>query len=349
MTSTSHSPELSPVASRTSSESIRSDSTHEHSRSISDIEETIEETCYICDVIPHKGRGLVASRSLKRGELLFTEPPLFSFPLSPPPNNSSIMIALSQCSREQQQQYFTLANSFKEKKEILPAQGIFLSNYIPYRDANSGSGEDESGERGGIFLFASYFNSSCTPNVSRYWDASKRVMMFRTLWDIEDGEELCFNYGDILGTRADRIEELSTERGFVCLCEACNVMGESIEETLAQSDERRATIARLYDEVGSCGKEPTLGLRKIKKALRLLKDEHLVHYEASFCYDAFQFCAMVSDFVNAKQWIRKAYDVSVCTSGPESESARMFRMYLANPKAHPLAGILSKGVLSGPD
>ena len=33
---------------------------------------------------------------------------------------------------------------------------------------------------------------------------------------------------------------------------------------------------------------------QIKIALKLLKEEGLVHYEASFCFDAFQFCVLVS-------------------------------------------------------
>ena len=32
---------------------------------------------------------------------------------------------------------------------------------------------------------------------------------------------------------------------------------------------------------------------QIKLALRMLKEEGLIHYEASFCYDAFQFCVLV--------------------------------------------------------
>lgn len=36
---------------------------------------------------------------------------------------------------------------------------------------------------------------------------------------------------------------------------------------------------------------------QIKLALRLLKEEKLVHYETSFCYDAFQFCTMVRLFL----------------------------------------------------
>ena len=108
------------------------------------------------------------------------------------------------------------------------------------------------------------------------------------------------------------------------------------------------------------------GSSQIKLALQMLKEESLIHYEASFCYDAFQFCVLVrdrhrhrpqalmgatqvSDFVNAKAWIRKAWEVSCITSGPDSNAARMFKMYWANPRSHQLAGTLPQTTLSPPD
>lgn len=57
----------------------------------------------------------------------------------------------------------------------------------------------------------------------------------------------------------------------------------------------------------------------------------------------------VSDFTNAKAWIRRAWEVSVYTSGPDSNAARMFKMYWANPRSHQLAGTLPQTTLSPPD
>ncbi len=96
----------------------------------------------------------------------------------------------------------------------------------------------------------------------------------------------------------------------------------------------------------------------------------MAHFEASFCFDAFQFCVLVrssvmsypwsqphtnlemrkvSDFANAKIWVRKAWECSCITTGPDSSAARMFKMYWANPRAHQLAGLLPRMTLSGPE
>jgi len=170
-------------------------------------------------------------------------------------------------------------------------------------------------------------------------------MAFRALRAVDAGEELCTNYVDVLGTRAERGVELAERYGFACVCPVCVAP----EEEGGESDRRRSKIGRLFEEVGRCGKEPTLGIRKLKIALRLLRDEGIVHYEASFCFDAFQFCVLVSDIPNAKAWVRKAWEATCSISGPDSAAARNFKMYWANPRAHQLTGMLPRMTLSGPD
>ncbi|KAI0694025.1 SET domain-containing protein [Cytidiella melzeri] len=297
------------------------------------------ETFHV-QLVPHKGKGVVAARPIRRGELLFSEPPLFTLP--PSPTNSTVLGALAKCTREEQCQFFSLANSYRTK--LLPAIAIFETNFL-LLGRGMLQADPKQQDVAGIFILGSRFNSSCTPNLSKTWDELRRVMVFRTLRDIEEGEELCFNYCDVLATREQRQTELSADFGFHCVCDACRLEGDD----LAESDRRRSSIARLFDEVGRCGKEPTLGMRKINLALRMLKEESLVHYEASFCYDAYQFCVLVSDFSNAKKWIRRAWEVSCITSGQDSHAARMFKIYYANPRSHQLAATLPKMTLTGPD
>ncbi|KAI0355860.1 SET domain-containing protein [Trametes cingulata] len=288
------------------------------------------------------GVGLFATRPICKGSIVLCEAPMFTQPPLPTRTNSTVMAALSQCTRDEQRQYFNLANAYKGpvggKRTLLPALGIFETNALP-------CGKVRGGRRAGIFLLAARLNHSCRPNVARSWDEGAQQMTFRALRDIAEGEELCMNYVDVLGTKAQRVEELKNAFGFDCVCEACALD----PEELLESDRRRAAIRRLFEEVGVCGNEPTLGLRKVKLALRLLKEEELVHYEASFCFDAFQFCILVSDYVNAKAWIRKAWEASCNTSGPDSPASRAFKMYWANPRAHELAGVLPSAMLHGPD
>jgi hypothetical protein len=215
--------------------------------------EEYEETFYVQQV-PNKGQGIIAARPIRRGEYLFSESPLFTLP--PSPTNSMVLNALSKCTREEQCKYFALANSYRTK--LLPAVAIFETNFLLLgRDLRQANGKQQ--ETAGIFLLGSRFNSSCTPNASKSWDELRQVMVFRTLRDVVEGEELCFNYCDVLATREQRQRELSAEFGFDCICDACRLEGDEA----AESDKRRSSVARLFEEVGRCGKEPTLGMRKV--------------------------------------------------------------------------------------
>lgn len=211
-----------------------------------------EESFFVQDVAG-KGKGIVAARSIRRGEFLFSEPPLFTLP--PSPTNSTILGALTKCTREEQRQYFALANSYKSR--LLPALAIFETNFLLLGNGTLQADRRQK-DMAGIFILASRFNSSCTPNISKSWDEIRNVMVFRTLRDIAEGEELCFNYCGVLGTKQERKQELLEDFGFDCICSACQLDGEEALE----SDKRRSTVARLFDEVGRCGKEPTLGIRK---------------------------------------------------------------------------------------
>lgn len=255
-----------------------------------------------------EGVGLFASRAISKGAIVLCEAPMFTQPSPPARTNSTVMAALAQCTRDEQRQYFNLANAHKSKgpaapgtQPVLPALGIFETNALP-------CGKARSGRKAGVFLTAARLNHSCRPNLARSWDEASQQMTFRALRDVAEGEELCLNYVDVIGTRVQRTEELQSAYGFECVCEACAL---GFEE-LAESDRRRAAIRRLFEEVAVCGNEPTLGLRKVrafvtdlfercsrgcglqvKLALQLLKEEELVHYEASFCFDGFQFCILV--------------------------------------------------------
>lgn len=222
--------------------------------------EVQEETFHVQD-IPNKGKGIVAARPIRRGEFLFSEPPLFT--LSPSPANSMILGALAKCTREQQRQYFSLANSYRMK--LLPALAIFETNFLLLGKSTLYADRKQK-ETAGIFLLASRFNSSCTPNVSKSWDELRNEMVFRTLRDVAEGEELCFNYCDVLATKGERRSVLSAEFGFDCICDACRLEG----ELALESDKRRSAISRLFEEVGGCRNEPTLGIRKVRLTNRCL-------------------------------------------------------------------------------
>ena len=86
--------------------------------------------------------------------------------------------------------------------------------------------------------------------------------------DIAEGEELCICYGTVLTGLAERRARLQAGFKFMCECVACVREGQELKA----SDERRATIARLYDEIAGCGANPAVGVRKVSSRIGPMRD-----------------------------------------------------------------------------
>ncbi|TBU44239.1 SET domain-containing protein [Dichomitus squalens] len=279
--------------------------------------------------IPGKGKGLLATRPIARGELILAEEPLLS--QSQPHSIATVLAALSSLSDNDQRRYFSLANALKG--DYPPPLGIFKTNAPPCGDHDASRGH--AAASAAIFVIGSRFNSSCQPNVNNYWNGSLQKITFWATSDIAEGEELCICYGDLWKARDDRRHRLESSFRF----------GAALKE----SDERRTAIAKLYDEIGACGNTPSVGVRKVKMALRLLAEENLLECDASLYYDAFQFCVSVSDVKNAKAWVTKAWEAFSVIRGPDSENSKTMAMYMKDVRQHRSFGLLPRAKLSGPE
>lgn len=100
------------------------------------------------------------------------------------------------------------------------------------------SGEDAKAT--GIFFIASFFNSSCTPNVTAHWIQHEHRMEFRAVRDIYPQEELCIVYDvyALLDKREIRQDKIYEAYGFVCACPVC----EQSDLEAKVSDDRRESI-----------------------------------------------------------------------------------------------------------
>ncbi|KZT70040.1 SET domain-containing protein [Daedalea quercina L-15889] len=290
--------------------------------------------------VPDKGKGVIAMLPISAGELVLLEAPLFT--LSSDYSNSDVLAKLVALTESEQRQFLSLSNCHRGR--FPPLMGICKTNALPCGD-NTTIGATRAA-RAGIFMTGSRFNSSCVPNVNNYWDDIQQKISFRALRDIPVGEELCICYCELFASREDRQHKTSTAFGFACVCSACTLP----DREQKASDKRRTSIGRLYGEVGDCGNQPSLGLRKVKLVIKLLKEEGILECAgATFYYDGFQFCVSSSDQRNAKLWIKKALDAESLGRGPETSDAKRYRGYLENPRGHPAFGLLRRQTLTGPE
>ena len=76
------------------------------------------------------------------------------------------------------------------------------------------------GKYGPAILFnGALLNHSCDPNV--IFKQENKYMIFKTIKDINKGEELCNNYIDITLPKKRRLSILKSQYGFTCTCNRC--------------------------------------------------------------------------------------------------------------------------------
>ena len=171
------------------------------------------EAAYKMMEIAGKGRGLVASRTLKIGELVVSEQ-LF---LKLPSGSEYDVSSFCHLTTEVQEKLMNLScpSTFKDC-EATPAEILqmkFLTNCI------SVNPENEKAADSAVFETISMINHSCIPNVAWFTeeeDATRKEV--RVCKRIEEGEEIVASYIGLnqLPLRQQRREMLMPTWDFVC-------------------------------------------------------------------------------------------------------------------------------------
>jgi len=69
------------------------------------------------------------------------------------------------------------------------------------------------------FPVGSLFNHSCSPNATLYYHGNRQII--RAMRDIQQGEEICITYTDVMNSRNHRKKILLEKYKFDCHCERC--------------------------------------------------------------------------------------------------------------------------------
>jgi hypothetical protein len=293
-------------------------------------------TLYVLDPFviaqsPGKGLGAFATRKLSRGDLIHSESPLFS-------TTSSIgfldpiqlVKAFQSLSPEEKEQYLSLKNAFDQNGSGArrdPMFGIYTTNSFSIGDG-----------REAVFIRASRFNHSCSPNARYSFNAAIGKIRIYALRHIDIGEEILVSYlasrGVYGSNRANRQKRL-TGLGFTCVCSVCTLPQAEIEK----SDERRREMNTLWNSVPNFTLlESVQRILAIVRALRLMQEEGYCADADDFTNDAAWVCAFHSDWKSAKYWATKTYETRVAEFGAESPRVEEVKRTYLNPKKFCLAG-----------
>jgi len=317
-------------------------------------------------IVPIEGRGLgvIATRNIRRGELIVLERPVITCmnEHSAPPRTVLTVddklfaerVPIKQVDPDfahpdtlissnaghlvmgQMKKVRALYNALttQDQEKVLQLHDRFeklVGKKTPFGVYSSNS-FDCGGEGSVLCPIICRFNSSCTPNVMHIWSQPyERCVAMR---DIAQGEEMCNSYcNHVFLPRLERRRILKARYDFDCYCETCSLC----DTESAASDARRLKLAELDDKIfcGSLRPQTRLGL--VDLHINLLKEEGLDDpiNLARISYDAFQLACMIGDVNLAKKWMKEAHAGYSIRDGAASENALQMKSYLRNPRSFP--------------
>ena len=241
---------------------------------------------------PGKGKGLVASQHIRRGDLIMA-------------NTASLMIDYRSFEELATAEYRTLQAAAIEHLPKPHKEAVMqLSTHVDAKDltameiidrVTSTNGfdiephvEDEEQEHGFFALFPeiSRMNHDCRPNADYYFDYDTMTQYIHAVRDISAGEELTLSYINPVMSRRDRIRRLKQTWGFDCACRLCT----QDRPRTGASDSRINQIDALVKELRSYKPESQATPEMAELLISLYQQENLwgMMYEA-YTYAALEY------------------------------------------------------------
>ncbi|KAH9179263.1 hypothetical protein EDB89DRAFT_1926225 [Lactarius sanguifluus] len=211
---------------------------------------------FIVRDLPGKGKGMIALRDIKRGELLVREKPLILVPRQIAASPSQLILGLVQrLSPEEVTSFYNLSHanlpqnlSPEELMQQLPL-AIFQTNAVA------------AGPNVGLFPTMARLNHGCSHafNSVYSWREREGVLVVHALKDVKKGEELLTAYFKTQQTRDERRRHLMQTYDFHCACVCCTLPDKESKD----SDERLTTMGlidgrdaiRLVERIWATGAE----------------------------------------------------------------------------------------------
>ncbi|KAF2967213.1 hypothetical protein GQX73_g6378 [Xylaria multiplex] len=274
--------------------------------------------------IPGKGKGLVANRTIRKGEAIMAARPALlvhrdAFSELPLEDIFHLMdVAVNNLPKPRKESYLAQAGTMGGHK----ITDILFTN--SFQVAVGG----HDGFHYGNFPEVSLLNHDCRPNLAFFIDRNL-THYTHAVRDIEPGEELTISYIDPLQVRSVRQERTRNTLGFSCACSHCTLS----ENDADASDARLLTMSRIESELAdfsSQASSPAL----IEEYLSLYRREGLEHNLAG----AYTLAALNYNLFGkadmAKKYAQLSVEAGLLESGPDAADVREMKTLADYPESH---------------
>ncbi|KIW15481.1 hypothetical protein PV08_05527 [Exophiala spinifera] len=287
--------------------------------------------------IPGKGTGMLASKALRRGNLvLATTPILIAYSenvLDATTREKYLRRAIDQLPSVTRAMYLSLA-SLSDNAET-QVQDIAAANTF---GISLGSERDREGEQRphlAVFPEASRMNHDCAPNAIFHIDTRTLTQHVHAVRSVAASEELSIAYTSPLDSTAERQAYLRRSFGFQCSCSRCRRGKDNADaDADSNSDLVLSEMATLQSILGDWSPASKASVSHAERLVSLYVQEGLQGYmDPAYCH-----AALVYGSVGSARGVKKYVDLAVraieLRLGPDNEDIKVWKEMAAAPEKH---------------
>jgi len=295
--------------------------------------------------LPGKGKGIVALRDIKQGELLIRERPLFLVPRQTQESPTALIYEkLRILDKEQLASFYGLsyiepAEKYDSKEEHASnvALSIFQTNAV------------SAGEAVGLFPQMARLNHGCSSafHAVYTWREHEGVIVVIALKSVKKGEEILTTYTNTKKSRTERRNYLLQQYAFNCTCAVCSLP----DAHSRASDKRLTQMSELYDRLASWGHANIDGeqaLELVRKIWDTGEEEGYWSERGRLAADATWISAAASDLAATREWATLAARWYGYELGVDSHYVQGMQDIISRPQTHQAWGTRDMALVGGP-
>jgi hypothetical protein len=233
---------------------------------------------------PGKGRGLVANKTLQRGDQIFASTPILItdpdlYKLAESERLALIHRGVSTLPPNSQARFWELMGRTDGDLDDIDDR-ITTNNFEVTIDAISQSA---------LFPEIAMLNHDCRPNAAYFFDEQTMTHFVHAIRPIQPGEEITITYTNNELERATRVRRLEKNWGFKCACSSCTAHPNIVQESDSRLQQIAALQETLNDWTTNSGATPAIAdlLISLCKQERLDASLATAYQHAAEVYSSF--------------------------------------------------------------
>ena len=227
--------------------------------------------------IQGKGRGIVAAKKIKMGELIFKDKTAIKLPTLDSSCFELVMKQIGKLPSEAKSVFYKLeASKVPDIEAEIRSHNQKLGNEELLKFFNNCEGHDEDSWY--LFLNVALINHSCAPNAAAGTvepEENEKISEVRAIRNISKGEEICICYKKDLKhfvSTQERKMIIKKEFGFHCNCCVCSGKVPDQEDILRDYTRLKKTLATNHTQ-----KEPSDWAREANILDQIVKLDHKLY------------------------------------------------------------------------